>query len=248
MTFVVTGGTGALGKHVVAALPGAKPVSRATGTDLLRGTGLGALRADVVDTRALSSCVDNVESASTNDTVIVHCATSFRHEVAMARAVLAAKPAYLVYISIVGCDKVPLPYYKQKHAAEQLIAASGVPHTILRATQFHSLLRRMFDNLSKLPLMPVPGFAFQPIDEAEVALELATLAQSAPTGTAPELGGPEVQEATTFAQTYLAATGKSRKLVTLKAPGATYRAYRAGGNLTPGHAVGKRTFADYLTE
>lgn len=225
MTFVVTGGTGALGKHVVAALPGAKPVSRSTGTDLLRGTGLGALRADV----------------------IVHCATSFRHELAMTKAVLAARPAYLVYISIVGCDRVPLPYYRQKHAAERLITASGVPHTILRATQFHSLLRKMFDNLSKLPLMPVPGFAFQPIDEAEVALELATLAQSAPTGTAPELGGPEIQEATAFARTYLTATAKTRKLVTLKAPGATYRAYRAGGNLTPARAVGNRTFADYLT-
>jgi len=71
MTFVVTGGRGALGRHVVAALPGAQAVSRSTGTDLLHGTGLGALRADVV----------------------VHCATSFRREVDMARTVLAARPA-----------------------------------------------------------------------------------------------------------------------------------------------------------
>jgi uncharacterized protein YbjT (DUF2867 family) len=224
MTFVVTGGSGALGRHVVAALPGAKSVSRSTGTDLLRGTGSGALRADVV----------------------VHCATSFRREVDMARAVLDARPAYLVYISIVGCDKVPLPYYKQKHAAERLIVESGVPHTILRATQFHSLLRGMFDGASKLPLMPVPGFAFQPVDEAEVGLELASLAQSGPTGMAPEMGGPEVREATDLARIYLAATGKKRTLVPLKLPGATYRAYRAGGNLSPGRAVGERTFADYL--
>lgn len=225
MSFVVTGGTGSLGRHVVAALPGARPVSRSTGTDLLRGKGLGALRADVV----------------------VHCATSFRHEVAMARAVLAARPAHLVYISIVGCNEVPLPYYKQKHATERLIISSGVPHTILRATQFHSLLRRMFDNASKLPLMPVPGFRFQPVDEAEVGLELAALAQAAPTGIAPEMGGPEVREAIDFARIYLTATGKTRKLLPLKVPGATYRAYRAGGNLTPDRAVGKRTFENYLT-
>jgi uncharacterized protein YbjT (DUF2867 family) len=225
MSFVVTGGTGSLGRHVVAALPGARPVSRSTGTDLVRGKGLGALRADVV----------------------VHCATSFRHEVAMARAVLAARPAHLVYISIVGCNEVPLPYYKQKHATERLIISSGVPHTILRATQFHSLLRRMFDNASKLPLMPVPGFRFQPIDEAEVGLELAALAQAAPAGIAREMGGPEVREAIDFARVYLAATGKTRRLVPLKVPGATYRAYRAGGNLTPDRAVGKRTFEDYLT-
>ncbi|MCP2245111.1 SDR family oxidoreductase [Lentzea aerocolonigenes] len=225
MSFVVTGGTGSLGRHVVAALPGARPVSRSTGTDLLRGKGLGALRADVV----------------------VHCATSFRHEVAMARAVLAARPAHLVYISIVGCNEVPLPYYKQKHATERLIISSGVPHTVLRATQFHSLLRRMFDSASKLPLMPVPGFRFQPIDEAEVGLELAALAQAAPAGIAPEMGGPEVREAVDFARSYLAATGKTRKLLPVKVPGATYRAYRAGGNLTPDRAVGKRTFEDYLT-
>jgi len=225
MSFVVTGGTGSLGRHVVAALPGARPVSRSTGTDLVRGKGLGALRADVV----------------------VHCATSFRHEVAMARAVLAARPAHLVYISIVGCNEVPLPYYKQKHATERLIISSGVPHTILRATQFHSLLRRMFDNASKLPLMPVPGFRFQPIDEAEVGLELAALAQAAPAGIAREMGGPEVREAIDFARVYLAATGKTRRLLPLKVPGATYRAYRAGGNLTPDRAVGKRTFEDYLT-
>jgi uncharacterized protein YbjT (DUF2867 family) len=225
MSFVVTGGTGSLGRHVVAALPGARPVSRSTGTDLVRGKGLGALRADVV----------------------VHCATSFRHEVAMARAVLAARPAHLVYISIVGCNEVPLPYYKQKHATERLIIASGVAHTILRATQFHSLLRRMFDSASKLPLMPVPGFRFQPIDEAEVGLELAALAQAAPAGIAPEMGGPEVREAADFARIYLAATGKHRTLLPVKVPGATYRAYRAGGNLSPDRAVGKRTFENYLT-
>jgi uncharacterized protein YbjT (DUF2867 family) len=94
--------------------------------------------------------------------------------------------------------------------------------------------------------MPVPGFQFQPIDEAEVALELATLAQAAPSGTAPELGGPETREAIDFARIYLAATGKKRTLVPLKAPGSTYRAYRAGGHLTPARAVGVRTFADYL--
>lgn len=225
MTFVVTGGSGSLGRHVVAALPGARPVSRSSGTDLVRGTGLGALRADVV----------------------VHCATSFRHEVPMARAVLASKPAHLVYISIVGCHEVPLPYYRQKLAAERVIIDSGVPHTILRATQFHSLLHKMFDGASKLPLMLVPGFRFQPVDEAEVGLELAALAQAPPAGKAPEMGGPEIREAVDFARMYLAATGKTRRLVPLKVPGATYRAYRAGGNLTPGRAVGRRTFEDYLT-
>ncbi|MET9231140.1 SDR family oxidoreductase [Lentzea sp. NPDC003310] len=225
MTFVVTGGSGALGRHVVAALPGARPVSRSSGTDLLRGTGLNALRADVV----------------------VHCATSFRHEVRMTRAVLDSRPAHLVYISIVGCQEVPLPYYRQKLAAERLIVDSGVPHTILRATQFHSLLRGMFERASKLLFLPVPGFRFQPVDEGEVGRELAALAQGPPAGRVPEMGGPEVREAAEFARVYLAAVGRQRKVVPLKVPGATYRAYRAGGNLSPGRAVGERTFAAYVT-
>ncbi len=226
MTFVVTGGQGALGKHVVAALPAAKSVSRSTGTDLLRGRGLNALRADVV----------------------VHCATSFRREADMARAVLAARPAHLVYVSIVGCDRVPLSYYKQKLAAERLIIESGVPFTILRATQFHTLLHQIFEKTSKLPLMIVPGFRFQPIDPAEVGLELASLAQQAPAGMAPEMGGPEIHEGVDLARMYLSHTGKRRTLVQLKAPGATYRAYRAGGNLAPDRAVGVKTFAQYLAE
>lgn len=226
LTTVVTGGRGALGRHVVAALPGARSVSRSTGTDLLRGTGLNALRADVV----------------------VHCATSFRREVDMVRAVLSARPGHLVYISIVGCDRVPLPYYKQKHATEKLIVNSGLPFTILRATQFHTLLHRMFETTAKLPLMIVPGFRFQPIDPAEVGLELAALAQGPPAGTVPEMGGPEIHEGVDLARMYLRHTGKRRTLVRLKAPGSTYRAYRAGGNLTPDRAVGAKTFGQYLSE
>jgi uncharacterized protein YbjT (DUF2867 family) len=224
MSFVVTGGTGTLGRHVLAALPGAGSVSRSTGTDLVRGTGLHALRADVV----------------------VHCATSMRHEVEMARTVLAARPAHLVHVSIVGCDRVPLPYYRRKLAAERLIAPSGVGHTIVRATQFHSLLHSMFERTSKLPLMLVPGFAFQPVDPAEVALELAALAQGPPVGMAPQLGGPEVREGVDLAHTYLRHTGGRRTLVPVRVPGATFRAYRAGGNLTPDRAVGVTTFADWL--
>jgi uncharacterized protein YbjT (DUF2867 family) len=224
MSVVVTGGRGALGRHVVSALPGAVSASRSTGTDLLRGTGLEALQADVV----------------------VHCATSFRREVDMVRTVLSARPKHLVYVSIVGCDVVPLPYYRQKHAAEQLIVSSGVPWTILRATQFHSLLKGIFEASARLPLMMVPDFRFQPIDQAEVGDALAALAQGEPAGMAPEMGGPEVHKATDLARTYLEATGKRRRIVPLRLPGKTFAAFRAGGNLTPDRAVGHTTFAEYL--
>lgn len=226
MKVVVTGGRGALGRHVMSGLPDARAVSRSTGTDLLKGTGLDALKADVV----------------------VHCATSFRREMDMARTVLAARPGHLVYVSIVGVDQVPLSYYKQKLAAERLIIDSGVPWTILRATQFHPLLRSIFEASSRLPLMMIPDFRFQPIDPAEVATELARLAQGEPAGMVPEMGGPEVHRATDLARMFLTATGKRRKVVPLRVPGRTFAAYRAGGNLTPQRAVGQRTFEQYLSE
>ncbi|WP_241255531.1 SDR family oxidoreductase [Candidatus Protofrankia californiensis] len=102
--------------------------------------------------------------------VVVHCATASRRrlEAEIARTLLeAARRAgqpYLVYISIVGVDRVPLGYYQGKLAAERLVEESGLPYTILRATQFHDLLRAVFAGAARLPAVPLPDLRFQPID------------------------------------------------------------------------------------
>jgi uncharacterized protein YbjT (DUF2867 family) len=184
--------------------------------------------------------------------VIVHCATAFgrRSETQLARnlvdAARSAGSPHIVYISIVGIDRVPLGYYQGKLLAERLVQQSGLPYTILRATQFHDLLRTMFATAAMAPVMLVPGFAFQPIDASEVADRLAHLAAGEPAGRVPDIAGPEIRHATDLARAYLRTTGQRRLLLPVRLPGKVFRAYRAGGHLAADRAVGKVTFEEYL--
>src|SRR6266536_2053309 len=71
----------------------------------------------------------------------------------------------------------------------RIVADSGLPWTMLRATQFYDLILRGAKRLVKLPVIPVPaGFVVQPIDPAEVAERLAELALGAPAGRVPRPG------------------------------------------------------------
>ena len=75
---------------------------------------------------------------------------------------------HMFYISIVGCDQIPFGYYQAKAEAEQIIQNAEVPWSILRATQFHSLLDTFITFGSKIRFLPT-DFQFQPIDSSEVA-------------------------------------------------------------------------------
>jgi uncharacterized protein YbjT (DUF2867 family) len=139
---LVTGGTGTLGRivvdHVLTAGADVRVLSRGrrphhpdvehvTG-DVRSGDGLDAAVAGV-DT--IVACVDPIQQ--------------------LVDAAKRAGSPHLVYISIVGIDRVPFPYYRHKLADEQLIAASGLPWTVLRATQFHDLIAVIMRMLAKRP-------------------------------------------------------------------------------------------------
>jgi uncharacterized protein YbjT (DUF2867 family) len=95
--------------------------------------------------------------------------------------------------------------------------------------------------------MPLPaGFRFQPIDTGDVAERLAGLALRAPAGRVEDLGGPQVLDVRQLAATYLMLTGKRRPLLSVPVPGRIARAYREGRHLAPDHAVGRRTFEEFL--
>ncbi len=168
----------------------------------------------------------------------------------LVRAASRAGVRHLVYISVIGADKVPLGYFRSKLGAERAVAESGLPWTTLRAAQFHDLVLTVVRKMAKLPVIPVPGgLRFQPVDAREVAERLVELTLGQPAGLVPDLAGPTVYGMGELSRGYLRACGKSRLMMPVRMPGAAGRAYRAGENLTlEGAAVGRRTWEDFLAE
>jgi len=240
---LVTGGTGTVGREVVRRLREAGQRPRV----LSRREGPGLATGDLVSGAGL-------EQAVRGAAVVVHAASRPGHDVAGIRQLLAsarragAHP-HVVLISIVGADRVSLPYYRERCAVEDVVAESGLPWTLQRSTQFHALLDRLLGMAARLPVLPVPaGTNVQPIDEREVAARLVTLAGSEPVGRAPDLGGPEVRPFADLARTWLDVRHRRRPVLPVRVPGRVARGYRVGGHLTPEHAEGGVTFASYLAE
>jgi uncharacterized protein YbjT (DUF2867 family) len=203
-----------------------------------------------------------IDAAVQGAEIIVHLGGSSKGDETKARnlvdAVTRSDAQHLVYISVVGADKIPMTsridrmmfgYFGSKRAAEQIVAESGLPWTTLRATQFHDLILKTAQGMAKLPIMPVPAkVRFQPIDAAEVADRLVGLALGTPTGLVPEMGGPRVYEMTDLIRGYLRASGKHRLIMPIRLPGTAASAFRAGANLAQDRAVGKRSWEDFLAE
>jgi uncharacterized protein YbjT (DUF2867 family) len=151
-----------------------------------------------------------------------------------------------VYISIVGIDRIPLGYYRDKLESERLLEASDVPWTVLRTTQFHNLLYGLLTAV-KGPIVPAPTrTSFQPVEVDEVAQRLVELAAQPAQGRVSDLGGPQVLPFAEIARSYLRARGKRKALLPVRVPGGIGAALRAGYNCVPEHAVGRVTFAEFL--
>ena len=141
----------------------------------------------------------------------------------LVRAASRSGARHLVYISVVGADRVPVAsavdramfgYFAAKLAAEQVVAGSGLPWTTLRATQFHDLTLLTVRQLAKLPVIPVPsGWRFQPVDTGEVATRLVDLALASPAGLVPDIAGPRVYEMAALVRSYLRARGRHRPIL-----------------------------------
>jgi uncharacterized protein YbjT (DUF2867 family) len=254
---LVTGGTGTLGRLVVRRLRDAgcdvRVLSRRSRA---AEDGIEFVTGDLATGAGIEPAV---EGAGT----IVHCAGSPRGDEDKARnlvrAASQAGAAHLVYISVVGADRIPVVsgvdramfgYFSSKLAAERIVADySGLPFTTLRATQFHDLILMVAQQMAKLPVIPAPaGFRVQPIDADEVAARLVELALREPAGLVPDMGGPRVYGAAELLRGYLRASHRRRPIVPLWLPGKAARVFRAGANLAPEQAVGRRTWEEFLAE
>ena len=98
----------------------------------------------------------------------------------LVEAVDRGRLQHLVYISIVGVDRIPYGYYRAKFAAEQVLLASGLPVTLLRVTQFHEFVDFLLDSARRGPVLPVPmGWRAQPVDLGEVAEHVTQVSRRA---------------------------------------------------------------------
>ena len=160
---------------------------------------------------------EGVEAAVEGAETIVHLAGSSKGDgekaANLVQAAVEAGTRHLVYISVVGADRVPVVsgadramfgYYAAKHAGERAVAESGMPWTTLRATQFHDLMLLTARQMAKLPVIPAPsGFQAQPVDADEVAARLVELALGAPAGLVDDLAGPRVYPLADLIRGYL---------------------------------------------
>ena len=251
---LVTGGTGTLGRLVVPRLLDAGRPVRVLSRNAREGGAIEYVAGDLTTDEGINAAVEGVET-------VVHLAgTSKGDEVKTENLVRAAAPAgvrHLIYISVVGADRVPVMsgvdramfgYVASKRAAELIIEKSGLPWTTLRATQFHELIFTMVQQMAKLPVIPVPtGVQAQPIAAVEVAYRLVELALGSPVGLVPDLAGPKAYELGDLIRSYLRATGKHRAFLPLRMPGRAAAAFRAGANLAPDRAVGRQTWEEFLS-
>jgi len=201
----VVGGTGVLGALLAAELA-------ASGDEVLalsrkpRGTlprGAVHRRVDLSTGEGLTEALSGVEvvldSANTPPNRGKALVAGTRR---LLTAAAAADVRHLVGISIVGCDQVPMPYYKAKVEQEEAIAAGEVPWSLLRATQFHTLVAWAFEQAGRFGVIPTGRARLQPIAPAVVAARLVEVAQGEPTGRVPDVAGPEVQTLGELAATW----------------------------------------------
>lgn len=241
MAILVTGATGQLGAPTLAALRAAG--QEAAGTSSSGRDGL--LPADLFTGQGVDEALRGVDT-------IVHCAqTGGRRDLRLARNLTAAAQragvGHLVLISIVGIEEIPLPYYTQRVEIEKIARASGVPLTIQRATQFHTLLDQLFSAQRRLPVVVAPAARFQPIAVPEVAGRLAALATGAPQGRAEDIGGPEQLDIGELYRQWRGARGGRRPVLRVHLPWVrAFAGLDAGANLVAGDPFGRQTFGQFV--
>jgi uncharacterized protein YbjT (DUF2867 family) len=253
---MVTGGTGTLGRLVVARLLSAGCTVRVLSRRSHEASeGIEFVKGDLATGEGIEAAVERAE-------IIVHCAGSSTGDEEKAhnlvRAASRAGARHLLYISVVGAERIPVVngvdramfgYFASKLAAERVVAECGLPWTTLRAAQFHDLILMVAQQMARLPLIPLPaGFHFQPLDADEVAARLVELALGEPAGLVEDMAGPKVYSAAELLRGYLRASHQKRPIIPVWLPGKAARAIRAGANLAPERAVGRRTWEEFLAE
>src|SRR5215211_6241846 len=210
MKIVVIGGTGLIGSKVVASLrqAGHEVIAASPGTGVNSITGEGLSQA-MVGTQVV---VDLANSPSFEDKAVLEFfETSGLNLLA---AEVEAGVRHHVCLSIVGTDRTPdNGYFRAKVAQEKLIEASGIPYTIIRATQFLEFLGGIAASSAEGDKVRISTGLFQPIAADDVAATVADVALATPTNGIVEIAGPERAPFNEIIARYLKAVGDPREVV-----------------------------------
>jgi uncharacterized protein YbjT (DUF2867 family) len=209
MKIVVIGGTGLIGSKTVAILRrrGHEVVAAApaSGVNTITGEGLKETLAGA------QVVVDLANSPSFEDKAVLEFFEASEHHLLPAEALAGVQ--HHVALSIVGVDRTDNGYFRAKMAQEKLIEASGVPYTIVRATQFMEFLRGIADSATDGKTVRLPPVSFQPIAADDVAAFVAEAALGTPRNDVIEIAGPGRAPFNEIIARYLKATGDPRQVV-----------------------------------
>jgi uncharacterized protein YbjT (DUF2867 family) len=210
MKIVVIGGTGLIGSKTVAILrQGGHEVvagSPKSGINTITGEGL---QQAVAGTQVV---IDLANSPSFEDKAVLEFFETSGRNLLAAEA--AAGVRHHVALSIVGTDRTPdNGYFRAKVAQEKLIEASGIPYTIIRATQFLEFLGTIAASSADGNIVRLSPGLFQPIAADDVAVIVADVALAAPQNGIVEIAGPERAPFNEIVARYLKAVGDPREVV-----------------------------------
>lgn len=242
MRIAVAGGTGTVGRHVTRTAREAGHdvvvVSRASGANVLTGEG-------VVEVLAGADAVIDVTSIMT---LSEKKGREFFETVT--RTLLAAEAQigvlHHVALSIVGIDGIDTAYYAAKLAQERAVAAGTIPHTIVRAAQFHEFAGQVLAQIAG-PIAVAPRTLMRPVAAREVAAHLVRVVEGGPLGRAQDIVGPRDETLADVARRQLAFDGIRRRVLDIRLPGAYGRGLASGAlRGGPDALQGAITFDEWL--
>jgi uncharacterized protein YbjT (DUF2867 family) len=235
MKIAVAGATGRLGRHVAGVLAErgheVVPISRATGVDVITGTGLDA---------ALQG-VEVVVDAATGPSAEQQPATDFFVTAAhnLQKAGVRAGVRRAVVVSIIGTDRFAGGYGAAKVAHEEAWRAGPIPVRIVRAAQFHEFVGQLLDWGSRGDVTVVPQMRTQIVAAravAEVIADVIAADAAAPAGVAGtiEVAGPREEDLVALATELAARRGSPATVEAGRNPGDPDAEMQATGGLLPG--------------
>lgn len=217
MKIVIIGGTGLIGSKTVAKLRerGHEAIAAApsTGVDTITGVGLEAALAGA------SIVIDLANSPSFEDIAAMEF-----FQISGRNLLAAEKEAgvgHHIALSVVGTAKLQASgYFRAKQAQEDLIAASGIPYTIIHSTQFFEFMGAIARGATQGNEVRLSSSLIQPIISDDVAEAVADIALATPVNGLVEIAGPDRQPLDHMVARFLSAAHDPRVVVT--DPASTY--------------------------